>query len=186
MEILENRDAWLAELEQTGDVDFSIYNRPRNQSVPPGEGIDLSKSRLMLISSAGSYLRQSQAPFDAANDLGDYTVRTFPAQTPFEALDYAHDHYDQTAVRSDPQVLLPLRHLADMVERGIIGELAPVTSFMGYQPDATHVVDELIPAIVPPSFHAARHWASHTIAHSSLVFWMRPWRCWPMTHLWIT
>ena len=59
-----------------------------------------------------------------------------------------HDHYDHTFIDQDPQVLLPLRHLEDMVTEGIIGELAPtVVSFMGYQPDVTRVLDELIPAI---------------------------------------
>jgi hypothetical protein len=64
-------------------------------------------------------------------------------------LNYAHDHFDHTAVERDPQVLLPLLHLADRVQAGAIGRLAPeVISFMGYQPDATRVVDETIPAIV--------------------------------------
>jgi hypothetical protein len=46
-------------------------------------------------------------------------------------------------------VLLPLGHLADLVSKGTIGELAPaVISFSGYQPDVVRAVDELIPAIV--------------------------------------
>ena len=40
-------------------------------------------------------------------------------------------------------MLLPLRHLADMVDEGVIGELtSSVISFMGYQPDITRVIDE--------------------------------------------
>ena len=46
----------------------------------------------------------------------------------------------------DAQVLVPLRHLAT---EGVIGEVAPqAVSFMGHQPDASRVVEELIPAIV--------------------------------------
>ena len=36
-----------------------------------------------------------------------------------------------------------------MVTEGAIGELAPsMVSFMGYQPDVSRVVDEMIPAIL--------------------------------------
>jgi hypothetical protein len=45
--------------------------------------------------------------------------------------------------------LVPLRHLEDLVTEGVIGEMAPsVMSFMGYQPDVTRVIDELIPPIL--------------------------------------
>jgi hypothetical protein len=157
MQILENydewqaafRQGWLARYQQTGDCDWSLYCRPQNQTAPGGPGIDLARSRLMLVTTSGAYLPGLQEPFDAASKLGDYSIRRWPSSTPLEALDYAHEHYDQAAVREDPQVLLPLRHLAAMVEEGRIGELAPsVVSFMGYQPDVCRVVDEMIPEIV--------------------------------------
>jgi hypothetical protein len=157
MEIVENlaqwqRDyeqGWLAHFKETGQLDWGRYVRPNNKQAPAGPGVDLSRSRLALISSAGAYLRDSQAPFDAPDPLGDYTLRLFPSDTPFEALAYAHDHYDHTAVLDDPQVLLPLGHLAELVHEGVIGELAPsVISFSGYQPDVTRVVNELIPALL--------------------------------------
>ena len=157
MDVLENRDAWQTEYERTwlahyratGETKWDIYNRPDNKETPAGPAVDLAASRLMLISSAGGYLAASQQPFDAANDLGDYTVRTFPHTTDPGALAFAHDHYDHTAVNQDQQVLVPLGHLHDLVREGVIGELAPsVVSFMGYQPDAARVVDETIPAIL--------------------------------------
>lgn len=157
MEILENRAAWeadfragwLAHYERTGITDFKQYIRPRNSSAPSGSGVDLSRSRLVLISSAGGYLPASQAAFDADNDLGDYTIRLLPISTPFSAIAYAHTHYDHTAVNADPQVLLPLQHLASMQSEGRIGALTPnVVSFMGYQPDVGRVLDELIPAVI--------------------------------------
>jgi D-proline reductase (dithiol) PrdB len=168
MEILENRDQWLAAFQEgwlkhyqtTGQFDWKIYNRPTNKVAPPGKGVDLSRSRLVLITSAGGYLRDSQEPFDAPNPFGDYTLRLFPTSTPLSALAFAHDHYDHTAVNQDPQVLVPLRHLENLVAEGRIGELAPtVISYSGYQPVATRVVDELIPAVLeavkPPQPHAA-------------------------------
>ncbi len=156
MEILEDRVAWeaafragwLAHYERIGTADFKQYNRPKNSTAPAGRGLDLSRSRLVLISAAGGYLPATQAPFDAANLLGDYTIRLIPTATPLAKIAYAHDHYDHTAVNADPQVLLPLGHLAEMVAEGRIGRLTSnVVSFMGYQPDVGRVLDELIPAI---------------------------------------
>lgn len=154
--IFENREnwsinfetMWLRTFKETGKVDWSLYQRPRNETRITGKGIDLSQSRLMLITSAGGYLKDSQEPYDAENILGDYTIRTYPAETPLDALAYSHDHYDHTAVNEDAQVLIPLRHLDDMVAEGKIGELAPALSFMGYQPDVRRVEDEMIPEIV--------------------------------------
>lgn len=157
MQILENREQWLADFrtgwlahfQETGETNWRIYNLPRNETAPPGSGIDLAQSRLMLISTAGAYLKGQQTPFDAADHLGDYTIRIFSNDTSPEQIVFAHDHFDHTAVNSDQQVLLPLRHLQEMVAGGVIGELAPsVISFMGYQPAATRVVDETFPAVL--------------------------------------
>ena len=158
MEILNNRDAWqtdyragwLAHYEHTGAFNWKLYQQAQNRPLSPTPGIDLRQSRLLLISTAGAYLRAAQEPFDAAHPLGDYTMRLFPSDTPFEDLALAHTHYDHAAVTEDPEVLLPLGHLADMVAEGAIGGVAPsVVSYMGYQPDLSRVVDELIPAILP-------------------------------------
>ncbi|MEO1668755.1 MAG: glycine/sarcosine/betaine reductase selenoprotein B family protein [Chloroflexota bacterium] len=157
VDIIENREAWeaaynnewLKHFNETGETKWDIYKLPDNKTQPTGTGIDPATAKLLLVTSAGSYLKDSQEPFDAANKLGDYTIRRYPVETPFEALAYAHDHYNHTAVDEDPQVLVPLQHLKDMVDEGIIGELAPeVVSFMGYQPAAARVIDETIPDIV--------------------------------------
>lgn len=157
MAVFENREAWTEEFEngwlkhyqETGETNFKLYTRPRNENGIAGPAIDLSRSRLVFISSAGAYLKDIQPPFDAPNLLGDYSLRVFPVDVAFDSLAYAHDHYDHTAVNDDPQVLLPLHHLADMVAEGHIGELAPnVISYMGYQPDARLTEDETIPAVV--------------------------------------
>jgi len=142
------RIGWLAHYQRTGETDFKQYNRPKNNTAPAGSGVDLRRSRLVLISSAGGYIPATQAPFDAPNPLGDYSIRLLPVTTPLAAIAYAHDHYDHAAVIADPQVLLPLEHLAALEHNGTIGELASnVISFMGYQPDVGRVIDELIPAI---------------------------------------
>lgn len=157
MDILENREqwdadyraGWLAHLEQTGQFDWKQYVHPKNSTAPSGPAIELSKSRLMLISSAGAYLPASQEPFDAPHPLGDYSIRVLPSSTPFAEIAYAHDHYDHSAVNADPQVLLPLRHLETLVTEGIIGELAPsVINFSGYMPDVNRLIDETIPQML--------------------------------------
>ncbi len=142
-------NSWLKTYLETGKIDWSLYNRPKNLNAPAGSSIDLSQSRLGLICSGGFYLPASQAPFDAENDLGDYTIRLIPNQVDFANLAIAHTHYDHTAANADRQVLLPLRHLKDMVNEGEIGSLAKdAISFSGYLPMAHHTVKELIPQIV--------------------------------------
>jgi hypothetical protein len=166
MEIVENldqwrqsfRSGWLAHYEQTGAADFKQYVRPRNRQAPAGPGVELSRSRLLFITTAGAYLPASQPPFDAASILGDYSLRTFPTATPFDQIAYAHTHYDHAAVDADPQVLMPLRHLEEMVTAGQIGALTPTAiSFSGYQPDVARVVNELIPPIVDMARKEAAH-----------------------------
>jgi hypothetical protein len=157
IEILENkeqwseefRSGWLAYQKETGISNWRIYNRPTNELTPGLPGIKLNESRLMLISSAGGYWSGHQKPFDAASVYGDYSIRTFPISTPFDALAFAHDHYDHAFVDQDPQVALPLRHLEQITTAGHIGRLTPsVISFMGYQPDSARVVDEVVPEII--------------------------------------
>jgi D-proline reductase (dithiol) PrdB len=142
------REGWLAHYKQTGKINWDAYVRPKNHTLVSGKGIDLKRSRLMLITSAGGYLQESQQPFDASNPLGDYTIRVIPQNTPLEKLAYAHEHYDQTMIKSDPQVLVPLNHLREKVSKGKIGSLGSVVSFMGYQPDAAQLINKTIPAIL--------------------------------------
>ena len=157
MEIAENlqdwytnfTEKWLAEYEQTGKIDWKLYSYIKNESAPESAGTNLAQSRLIFITSAGAYLDSGQQAFDASNDLGDYSIREIPFDTPFNKLKYAHEHYDHASVNEDPQALLPLLLLEEMRANGTIGELAPsFISFMGYQPDIKRVVEELIPPII--------------------------------------
>lgn len=143
------RNGWLAHLQETGELDWKLYQHPRNKNTHGTAGVDLSQSRLMFITSSGAYIPGRQDPFDAPNLYGDYTIRRIPTTTSFANLAYAHDHYDHAAIKADPQVALPLTYLQEMVENGNLASLAPsFISFMGYQPDSARVVDEMIPKIV--------------------------------------
>jgi D-proline reductase (dithiol) PrdB len=157
VDILENRADWTAHFEanflkhyhETGETNFKVYQYSRNESGVAGKAIDLSQSRLVFITTAGGYLKDSQEAYDAPNPLGDYSLRTFPVDTPLNQLAFAHTHYNHKFVDDDPQVLMPLKHLADMVSEGKIGELAPqVIAFSGYMPDVSRILDEVIPQVV--------------------------------------
>ncbi len=140
---------WLAHLRATGETDWKQYERPSNEQVPSGAAVDPATAQILLITSSGAYLRDEQPPFDAENDLGDYSLRTFPAEMPFDRIAFAHTHYDHAAVNRDAQVLLPLRHLQQMADEGTIGGVVPtVISYSGYQPDARRTLDTTIPAIL--------------------------------------
>jgi D-proline reductase (dithiol) PrdB len=143
------RGGWLKHHQDTGEFDWKLYQKPVNTQSITGGAVRLSQSRVVLISSAGGYLRDSQTPFDAPHPYGDYSLRLFPSGTLLNQIAIAHDHYDHQFVDADRQVLLPLRHLEDLAHEGVIGSVSPnVINFMGYLPDAARVVDELVPQIV--------------------------------------
>jgi hypothetical protein len=157
MDVIENRQQWLtsfqegfvAHYERTGEIDWDLYQYPKNRAAPSGKGVDLSASRLMLVSTAGAYLKGRQSAFDIENQLGDYQIHLIPTSVTLGDIAYSHKHYDHAAVEQDPQVLIPLRHLDNLVTEGVIGELVPAwVSYMGYQPDITRVVDDTALAIL--------------------------------------
>ncbi len=155
--VIEGEQKWEAdynkkfikELDATGKIDWKKYQYNRNRFSPSGPALDLSKVKLLLVSTAGAYHKDSQEPFDAKNILGDYTLRRIPIDTDFNDLGIAHDHYDHKAIKADPQVLLPLNHLKDMVREGKLGSLATEwISFSGYQPNIIKVKKELAEKIM--------------------------------------
>ena len=147
---------WLTHYQATGEIDWSLYPRPRNRESVGAPGAPLAESRLLFVTSAGAYLPASQPAFDDEHDLGDYDIRLIPSDAPLSEIDYAHTHYPHEAVKADGQVLLPLRHLEELRDAGDIGELAPqFVSFMGYQPDAPRVATETAPRVVAYAKEAA-------------------------------
>lgn len=157
MEILENYDSWathfrstwLKHLEQNGEVNWDLYKHPRNKENINSDGLTLSQSKIMLLTSSGTYLKNSQDSFDSKSLYGDYSSRTIPMSSNFEELDYAHTHYDHTSRKLDAQVNLPLRHLGNLVKENFIGAVSSnFISITGYQPDLTKLIEELIPSII--------------------------------------
>ncbi len=157
MEILEKplewlrsfQDGWLDHLEKTGQKDWKRYTYPQNRLTPNARGVNLSHTRLLLISSVGAFYPGSQKPFSIDQPLGDYTIRQIPITVNPDQLSFSLHNFQDQYIRQDSQVLLPLRHLQNLRDEGLIGSLSPVfISFSGYQPHAIRVVKELIPAIL--------------------------------------
>ena len=63
-------------------------------------------------------------------------------------LRFTHTHYDTSSAEQDPNVVIPLDRLHELVERGRVGSASPVhVGMMGFNPDPTGVADELAPAV---------------------------------------
>jgi hypothetical protein len=108
----------------------------------------LAQSTIALVSTCGLYRTDTQAPFDAWNDLGDPSFREIHVDTPRDRLRIAHSHYDHTQIAADLNVAVPLDPFNRLVAGGAIGRLYPwVYSFMGYLPEPRQLVLETAPAV---------------------------------------
>lgn len=106
----------------------------------------LSECRLALLTSSGHFVDgddpeplgvvgMTQAEAEAR--IGEFlreapTLSAIPVGTPAEELCVRHGGYPVDSVAQDHQVALPLGHLAELADEGVIGELAPTAySFVG-------------------------------------------------------
>jgi len=105
----------------------------------------LAESRIALLSSAGLYLKGNQQSFDldgerARPDWGDPSWRAIPATVPPEQVGFAHLHISHDDLLADPEIALPARALAELVDQGVAGgATAGHVAVMGYQ--ARHLRD---------------------------------------------
>lgn len=105
-----------------------------------------AKARVAVVTTGGFHL-SDQEPFDC--DAGDPSFRTIPAAVPLASLEISHTHYDIRDARKDPNILLPLDRLRELVEEGVLGSLAPTHySMMGYVPQVEVLVEETAPRLV--------------------------------------
>jgi len=106
----------------------------------------LSESRCAVITTGGFHLAD-QPEFDC--DHGDPSFRAIPAGADLTRLHITHTHYDTRDARRDPNILLPLDRLRELVREGALGSLAPTHySLMGYIPQIEALVEETAPAMV--------------------------------------
>lgn len=92
----------------------------------------LSTCKVAIITTAGVHLRL-QAPFNMDDPDGDATYRELPATAAPADMTITHKYYDHRDADQDLNVVFPLEHFRDLVERGVIGSLAPRHfGFMGH------------------------------------------------------
>jgi D-proline reductase (dithiol) PrdB len=102
-------------------------------------GKRLQDSRIVLLTSAGLYLKQTQPPFDvererANPEWGDPTWRSIPSGAEPEDLAVAHLHINDEDLLADPEIALPSHLLQQLAAERVIGSATPEhLSVMGYQ-----------------------------------------------------
>ena len=121
-----------------------LYEDPRRL---PGEDAPawapalerLAAMRVTLLTSAGLYVKDEQAPFDLERERrepawGDPGWRRLPHDVPEGALAMAHLHLNHADILADRNVALPLDVLDGLVAEGVVGGVTPAhVSVMGYQ-----------------------------------------------------
>ena len=99
----------------------------------------LSEARIALLSSAGIYLKEIHPAFDldgeqARPEWGDPTWRSIRCDCNPEEIGVAHLHINEDDLLADPEIALPLRGLAALVEEDVIGgTVQEHAAVMGYQ-----------------------------------------------------
>lgn len=155
MEIIENLKAWqdrYKAYQAHGAVKDEIgedypYVVNKNAPFTPARRA-LPMLNLALISSAGAYIDGTE-PFNIESRGGDTTFREIPIEVEAEDLKYSARGYDPAAIQQDRNAQIPIERLLEYEANSVIGQLNPVWwSFNGFIPDATRVVDDLIPKFV--------------------------------------
>lgn len=99
----------------------------------------LAASRVALLTSAGMYVKTSQAPFDLEAERlrpewGDPTWRSIASSTKPSQLGVAHLHINDEDLLADPEIALPMHTLEQLVSEGIVGGAAAEhVAVMGFQ-----------------------------------------------------
>lgn len=113
----------------------------------------LSECRVALLSTA-AIATKDQQPFDEEREKrepwwGDPSHRVLPKDVDESKVALHHLHIDRRPAQKDLDVLLPLRRLGELVQEGMVGEVAPRhISMMGYVLKPAQLVEETAPAIV--------------------------------------
>ncbi len=108
---------------------------------------DLSQSRLALVTTAGLHLR-GDSPFNAKE--GDSSYRVIPSTA--TGSDFIQSHFsigfDRTGIYRDINVTFPIDRARELLERGVIGSVAPqYYSFMGALRNPEKVLEETGPEV---------------------------------------
>lgn len=107
----------------------------------------LAECRVALLTTAGAHL-DDQPPFHVETVAGDTSHRVIPDDVELGRLRFTHTHYDTSSAERDPNVVLPIDRLHELVNRGRVGSASPFhIGMMGFNPNADPVADELGPTV---------------------------------------
>jgi D-proline reductase (dithiol) PrdB len=139
--------AWLSQTGSDWSLALDTYPFVCNRSCKPAPATILSGVRLAVISTAGAFLPEQDPAFEETGR--DLSLRALPADVDLSAVSFSRSLGVDPPAESDPQVLLPLYLLDELVGEGVLEEVAPeVISCHGRIPDAVRVVEELAPAVL--------------------------------------
>lgn len=131
--------AWAAR-QKPGVIPFTPLAKP------------LRECTIALVSTAG-IARNDDQPFDQERERrdpwwGDPSFRVIPLGTTEQDVRLYHMHIDPRFGQADLDVVLPMRRLTELAQKGIVGQPASRHySLMGYILDPTVLVEETAPAI---------------------------------------
>ena len=109
-----------AELVVNTTTPFSPLNKP------------LKRCRLALVTTGGIHARD-QKPFDMSHKKGDPSYRELRSDIGVEQLTITHDYYNHADALADPNLVLPIEPLRQLLHQGVIGSIGPrFFSFMGH------------------------------------------------------
>jgi D-proline reductase (dithiol) PrdB len=142
VEIIEQVDRWRDryrswKAKQQSSDDLAGYPFVENSTAPftPARRA-LSMLNLGLISSAGAYIDGTD-PFDTGAPDGDLSFREIPTEIDASDLRFASRGYDESFVRQDINVQVPLARLFEYEANRVIGQLnSAFWSLCGFIPDA--------------------------------------------------
>jgi D-proline reductase (dithiol) PrdB len=142
VEIIEQVNRWQDryrswKAKQRSSDDLAGYPFVANSTAPftPARRA-LSMLNLGLISSAGAYIDGTD-PFDRSAPDGDLSFREIPTEIDASDLRFAGRGYDESFVRQDINVQVPLARLFEYEANRVIGQLnSAFWSLCGFIPDA--------------------------------------------------
>ena len=92
----------------------------------------LDRCQLALVTSGGIHAKD-QKPFDMADKNGDPSYREIPSDISVGQLTITHDYYHHADALADPNLVLPIEPLRQLMHEGMIGSVGPrFFSFMGH------------------------------------------------------
>lgn len=109
----------------------------------------LAQARVALVTTGGIHL-PDQPPFDMVDKDGDASYRAIPGDVDLDRMVITHNYYNHTDADKDLNVIFPLAHVRDLVDRGVLGSVARHHfGFMGHieGPHLEQLIRETAPQV---------------------------------------